>query len=49
MYKVISVDFDYWAKIIFENSKGKSFEIQCSNDFGEKIFNKIFKFQKQKI
>ena len=40
MYTVTDIDFDYWARIIFKNSKGKEFEIICSNNFGEKFYKK---------
>lgn len=40
MYTVTDIDFDYWCKIVFYNKNGKEFEIQCSNDFGEKFYKK---------
>lgn len=40
MYTVTDIYFDYWCKIIFCEKNGKEFEIQCSNDFGEKFFKK---------
>lgn len=45
MYKITNIYFDYWCKITFENSKGKLFEIECSNDFGEKFITKYIKFK----
>ena len=40
MYNITDIDFDYWCKITFYNKNGKEFEIQCSNDFGEKFYKK---------
>lgn len=40
MYNITTIDFDYWCKITFYNKNGKEFEIQCSNDFGEKFYKR---------
>lgn len=44
MYIVTEVNFN-WSKIIFENSKGKLFEIECSNDFAEKFLTRYSNFK----
>ncbi len=41
MYNITNIYFDYWCKITFENNNGKLFEIECSNDFGEKFIEKF--------
>jgi hypothetical protein len=40
MYTITDIDFDPWCRIIFENLKGKEFEIICSNTFGEKFYKR---------
>lgn len=40
MYNITDIDFDCWCKIIFNEKNSKEFEIQCSNDFGEKFYKK---------
>ena len=45
MYNITNIYFDYWCKITFENNNGKLFEIECSNDFGEKLIKKYLTFK----
>ena len=40
MYTITTIDFGYWCKIVFYDKNSKKFEIQCSNDFGEKFYKK---------
>ncbi len=40
MYSVTNIDFDYWCRITFCNKNGKEVKVECSNDFGEKFYEK---------